>query len=63
MSLSSNVSIDRFYKDTDPISVINELIKISSPQNNQKTIFIWPEGILPDISNDQLSEYKFLFVN
>ena len=61
--ISSNVSIDRFYKDTDPISVINELIKISSPQNNQKTIFIWPEGILPDISKDQLSEYKFLFVN
>ena len=59
--ISSNVSIDRFYKDTDPISVINDLIKISSPQNNEKTIFIWPEGILPDISKDQLREYKFLF--
>ena len=47
----------------DPISVINDLIKISSPQNNEKTIFIWPEGILPDISKDQLKEYKFLFQN
>ena len=61
--ISSNVSIDRFYKNTDPISVINDLIKISSPQNNEKIIFIWPEGILPDISKDQLKEYKFLFEN
>ena len=59
--ISSNVSIDRFYKDTDPISVINDLIKISSPQSDEKTIFIWPEGILPNISKDQLKEYKFLF--
>ena len=61
--ISSNVSIDRFYNDTDPITVINDLIKISSPQKNEKTIFIWPEGILPDISKDQLKEYKFLFEN
>ena len=61
--ISANVSIDRFYKDTDPVSVIKDLIKISSPQNNEKTIFIWPEGILPDISKDQLKEYKFLFKN
>ena len=61
--ISSNVSIDRFYNDTDPISVINDLIKISSPQKNEKAIFIWPEGILPDISKNQLKEYKFLFEN
>ena len=61
--ISSKVSIDRFYKDIDPISVINDLIKISSPQYSEKTIFIWPEGILPDISKDQLKEYKFLFEN
>ncbi|WP_440938562.1 apolipoprotein N-acyltransferase [Candidatus Pelagibacter sp.] len=61
--ISSNVSIDRFYNDTDPISVINDLIKISSPQKNEKTIFIWPEGILPNISKNQLKEYKFLFEN
>ena len=61
--ISSNVSIDRFYKDTEPTSVINDLIKISSPQNDENTIFIWPEGILPNISKDQLKEYKFLFDN
>ena len=61
--ISSKVGIDRFYKDADPISVINDLIKISSPQIKEKMIFIWPEGILPDISKDQLREYKFLFEN
>ncbi len=61
--ISSNVSIDRFYNNTDPISVIIDLVKISSPQKNEKTIFIWPEGILPDIAKDQLKEYKFLFEN
>ena len=59
--ISSNINIDRYYKNTDPISVIDDLIKISSPQKNEKTIFIWPEGILPDISKDELKEYKFLF--
>ena len=61
--ISSNVSIDRFYKDSDPTSVISDLIKISSPEIDEKTIFIWPEGILPGISKDQLKEYKFLFEN
>ncbi len=61
--VSSNVSIDRFYQDTDPTSVINDLVRISSPRGDEKTIFIWPEGILPHISKDQLKEYKFLFEN
>jgi len=59
--VSSNVSIDRFYEDTNPTSVINDLITISSPQMNEKIIFVWPEGILPGISRDQLKEYKLLF--
>ncbi len=61
--ISSNISIDRFYGDADPIQVIKDLIKISEPKNDEKTIFIWPEGILPEISKDQLQEYKWLFEN
>jgi len=61
--ISSKISIDRFYNEIEPISVIEDLIKISSPQKNQKTIFIWPEGILPEISKNQLKEYKWLFEN
>ena len=39
------------------------MIEISSPQKNEKVIFIWPEGIIPGISQDQLKEYKWLFEN
>ncbi len=59
--VSSKISIDRFYNDTEPVSVIEDLIKISSPQKNERIIFIWPEGVLPEISKNQLQEYKWLF--
>ena len=61
--ISSKISIERFYNDIETVSVIEDLIKISSPQKNERTIFIWPEGILPDISKDELQEYKWLFEN
>ncbi len=59
--LNSNINIDRFYNNIDPVSAIDELIKISSPKKKEKIIFIWPEGIIPGISQDQLKEYKWLF--
>ena len=61
--IGSNINIDRFYNNIDPISVVKDLIKISSPQKNEKTIFVWPEGILPGISQEQLAEYDWLFEN
>ncbi|WP_440926553.1 apolipoprotein N-acyltransferase [Candidatus Pelagibacter sp.] len=61
--LGSNISIDRFYNNIDPITAIEELIEISAPKKNEKIIFIWPEGIIPGISQDQLKEYKWLFEN
>ena len=59
--IGSNVSLDRFYSDQDPISVIKDLIKISEPNKKEKTIFVWPEGILPNISQKELIEYNWLF--
>ena len=59
--IGSNISLDRFYSKIDPVSVINELIDISEPQKDDKTIFIWPEGILPDVSQEELIEFKWLF--
>ena len=62
-AIGSNISLDRFYSNIDPVSVINDLIDISEPSKNDKTIFIWPEGILPDISQEELVEFKWLFEN
>ena len=59
--IGSNISLDRFYLNIDPISVINELIEISEPEKDDKTIFIWPEGILPDVDREELVEFKWLF--
>ena len=59
--ISSNVSIDRFYDQIDPVSVIEDLIEISSPPGNDKVIFIWPEGILPGVFQKQLKKYDYLF--
>ncbi len=61
--IGSNISLDRFYSSNNPVSIIEELIEISNPNFDEKTIFIWPEGILPNISQKELIEYKWLFEN
>ena len=53
--------MDRFYSGEGPLSTIEDLINISSPNKKEKTIFIWPEGILPGISQDQIQSYDYLF--
>ena len=59
--IGSNIKIDRFYHNIDPILAIQELIQISKPNKNEKIIFVWPEGILPGISQEKLIDYKWLF--
>jgi apolipoprotein N-acyltransferase len=59
--IGSNISLDRFYSNNNPVSVINELIDISQPIKDDKTIFVWPEGILPNVSQKELIEFKWLF--
>ncbi len=59
--VGSNISINRFYSSKEPVNVIKDLIKISDPPNDDKVVFIWPEGILPNISQSQLIEYDWLF--
>jgi apolipoprotein N-acyltransferase len=60
-AISSNISLDRFYSNVDPISVIEELIAISNPDTDEKIIFVWPEGIIPDTSQEELIKYSWLF--
>ena len=59
--VASNISLARFYSGIDSISIIKDLILISEPEPQKKTIFIWPEGILPEISQKELVEYNWLF--
>ena len=59
--IGSNISLDRFYTSANTVSIIKDLIKLSSPNSSEKTIFIWPEGIFPDISQKELKEFRSLF--
>ncbi len=59
--VGSNISIDRFLFDIDPVSTINELIETSNLPKNEKIILIWPEGILPGLYQDTLIEFDWLF--
>ena len=59
--IGSNISLDRFYSNIEPVSVIQDLIKISNPNKSEKVIFVWPEGILPDILQKELINYNWLF--
>ena len=59
--IGSNISLDRFYSNIDTVSIIEELVKISSPKLKEKTIFVWPEGILPGVYQEELSGYSSIF--
>ncbi len=62
-AISSNISLDKFYKNVDTKKVINEMINLSSPDPKKKIFFLWPEGIIPDTYQDQLFLYSDLFKN
>jgi apolipoprotein N-acyltransferase len=62
-AISPNISLDRFYSKQDELKIINELIKLSTPTKTKPTIFLWPEGIIPDSYLRDMSIYKNLFLN
>jgi len=59
--IGSNIDLNRFYGSSDTAEVINELIEISQPDMEIKTIFIWPEGIIPNVNQIELKKFEFLF--
>ena len=58
--IGANISLDRFYENIDSKSVVLDLAKLSNPEKSEKTIFVWPEGILPNTSRELLSELSLL---
>ena len=61
-AVSPNINLNRFYSEQDELKIINELIKLSSPKKTDPTIFLWPEGIIPDSYLLDMSVYKNLFL-
>jgi len=59
--IGSKIDLDRFYGITNTASVISELIELSKPDLETKTLFLWPEGIIPNINQSELTEFQSLF--
>ena len=59
--IGSNISLDKYNSKKNSKLIIEDLIKISDSNIDEKIIFIWPEAIIPDIYQDELNEYKWLF--
>jgi apolipoprotein N-acyltransferase len=62
-AISSNISLDRFYSKQDELKIITELIDLSAPEKAKPTIFLWPEGMIPDSYLRDMIIYKDLFSN
>jgi len=60
--ISPNFSL-KDYKENTEISQLERLIKISNPDKNKKTLFIWPEGIFYESNLKDIKNYKNLFNN
>jgi len=53
--LKYNLSID------DISGNISKLIRYSAPEENKKTLFVWPEGVFTGFNLEQIKQYKSLF--
>ena len=61
--VSPKIPIDSFVNNPDPEKVLINLIKLSDPQKDVGTIFIWPEGVLTGIYLKELNKYTHLISN
>ena len=61
--VSPKVNINRFFQNENPRELITELINTSMPNRSKKTIFVLPEGIIPNIYFEDFKNFKTLFSN
>jgi len=60
--ISPNFSL-KDYSNQSEENQLKRLIKISNPQKEKKTLFIWPEGIFYQSYLNDIKKYKYLFDN
>ncbi len=59
--VNPKITIDRFFNIDDSEPLISEIISLSKTNNNQKSLYIFPEGIFSHIYFKDLQYYKKLF--
>ncbi len=60
--ISPKISINRFFQHDNEGIIIEELIKLSNPNNLDKTIFVFPEGALAGVNLNKLKSFKEIFL-
>ena len=61
--VSPKIEINKFFQNYDSYELIEELIKLSSPNKFENSIFIFPEGTFASVYLDDLHQYNQLFSN
>ncbi len=59
--VSPKIDIKRYFENESPESIIKELINLSQPNSDEKTLFIFPEGIFSNIYLEELKNYSYIF--
>ncbi len=59
--ISPKIGIERFYYTENEEEILQSLIKLSKPNNEVKTIFVWPEGVFNDTELKNLKKYRNIF--
>ncbi|MEK9918332.1 MAG: apolipoprotein N-acyltransferase [Pelagibacteraceae bacterium] len=62
-SVSPNLDLKYNLTETEIENNIKNLIRYSEPEENKKTLFVWPEGAFSGYSYDQIRQYGGLFQN
>ena len=60
--ISPNFSLKDYNFQSEELQ-LKRLIKISDPEKDKKTIFVWPEGIFYESQLKDIKKYKYLFEN
>jgi len=58
--ISPNFSLQDYHKQEEETQ-IKRLIKISNPEKDKKTLFIWPEGIFYESHLEEIKKYRSFF--
>ena len=59
--VSPNFDLKYNLSEQDLEENIISLIRYSAPENNKKTLFVWPEGVFAGFDLEQIKNYRFLF--
>ena len=59
--VSPKIDIERYFTNENPEKIILELVKLSDPEDIEKTIFIFPEGVFSNIYLEDLNNYRYIF--